>query len=106
STAAVAANYERNSWNDRNAWQETSATAPQVQSTRAGNPHRDAGYASSTLNASQKAKMRRDLPNEPSAQNANQISSPSTRAGDPHRDPANARSAYYDASADMSDRNP
>lgn len=95
STAAVAGHYEKSRSNSQ--WlNDNSASAPQVQATRAGNPHRDAGYAQPA------AKMKRDLPSAPSAQDANAVSRPTTKAGDPHRDPANANSAYFNANADLS----
>lgn len=104
STAAVASDYNRNSRNynryeSRNtAWfNDNSAPAPQVQSTRAGNPHRDAGSAMPAN------KLQRQFPSEPTAQDANAVSRPTTKAGDPHRDPANANSAYFNARADMSE---
>ena len=94
STAAVAKNYN----NSNTAWlNDNSAPAPQVQTTRAGNPHRDAGYAQPAT------KMQRQLPSEPTAQDANAVSRPTTKAGDPHRDPANANSAYFNAKADLSE---
>src|SRR5688572_4689463 len=90
STAAMAANYDNNRNSSRNydryesrntAWfDDNSAPAPQIQTTRAGNPHRDPGTATPAR------KMARQMPAEPTAQDANAITRPMTKAGDPHRD--------------------
>lgn len=102
STAAVASNMNKTS-RDMN-WEPVAATAPQVQSTHAGNPHRDAGYALPTqareVQPYQPNKMASSIQN---ASEANEVSRPTTMAGDPHRDPANANSAYFNANADMSE---
>ncbi|HCM83030.1 MAG TPA: hypothetical protein DIS76_00505 [Rhodospirillaceae bacterium] len=98
STAAVAGNY-----NQRNStWlNDNSARAPQVQSTRAGNPHEDKGMGFNSTLESRTAN--KEFPAAPRAQDANKITDATTKAGNPHRDPANANSAYY--SAQPSDRN-
>lgn len=103
STAAFA-NTSSSQYNSSKDWQPIAATAPQVQSTHAGNPHRDPGYALPTqarnVQPYQPNKMASTIQNTSAA---DEVSRPTTMAGDPHRDPANANSAYFNANADMSE---